>query len=61
MATMATDGSVASWTAAEILGHSTIRHFDCGEGGTEVATGRNATNDNNNEHQQGTLITQLCD
>ena len=56
MATMATDGSVASWTAAEILSHSTIRHFDCGEGGTEVAMGRNATNNSDNKHQRGTLI-----
>ena len=56
MATMATDGSVASRTATEILGHSKIRRFDCGEGGTEVATGRNATNNNDNEHQQGMLI-----
>jgi hypothetical protein len=56
MATMATDGSVASWTAAEILGHSTIRHFDCGEGGTKVTTGRNAMSNNDNNHQQRTLI-----
>ena len=61
MATMATDGSIASWTAAEILGHSTIRHFDCGESRAKMATGRNATNDDGNEHQQGTLIIYLCD